>query len=124
MMVKHKNRLVYDATTGNVRDDRKFLTMLDDYWFPRRSDGGGTQVQTLASGGNLGEMSDVEYFEKKLYQSLNVPTSRLQGEGGFNLGCSSEPVCVLTDMPNVKQFYRFVLWSVENSYFDSVILNQ
>ena len=90
MMVKHKNRLVYDATTGNVRDDRKFLTMLDDYWFPRRSDGGGTQVQTLASGGNLGEMSDVEYFEKKLFQSLNVPTSRLQGEGGFNLGRSSE----------------------------------
>ena len=90
MMTKHKNRLVYDATTGNVRDDRKFLTMLDDYWFPRRSDGGGTQVQTLASGGNLGEMSDVEYFEKKLYQSLNIPTSRLQGDGGFNLGRSSE----------------------------------
>ena len=90
IMVKHKNRLIYDATTGNVRDDRKFMTMLEDYWFPRRADGGGTQVTTLPSGQNLGELADVEYFEKKLYQSLNVPVSRMVSDSGFNLGRSSE----------------------------------
>jgi len=90
VMTKHKNRLIYDATTGNVRDDRKFMTMLEDYWFPRREGGGGTQVTTLPSGQNLGELADVEYFEKKLYQSLNVPVSRMSSEGGFNLGRSSE----------------------------------
>jgi len=89
-MVKHKNRLIYDATTGNVRDDRKFMTMLEDYWFPRREGGGGTQVTTLPSGQNLGELADVEYFEKKLYQSLNVPVSRMISDSGFNLGRSSE----------------------------------
>jgi hypothetical protein len=90
VMVKHKNRLIYDATTGNVRDDRKFMTMLEDYWFPRREGGGGTQVTTLPSGQNLGELADVEYFEKKLYQSLNVPVSRMISDSGFNLGRSSE----------------------------------
>jgi len=90
IMVKHKNRLIYDATTGNIRDDRKFMTMLEDFWFPRRADGGGTQVTTLPSGQNLGELADVEYFEKKLYQSLNVPVSRMISDSGFNLGRSSE----------------------------------
>lgn len=90
VMVKHKNRLIYDASTGDIRDDRKFMTMLEDYWFPRRADGGGTTVNTLPSGQNLGQLADVEYFEKKLYQSLNVPVSRMVPETGFNLGRSSE----------------------------------
>ena len=90
VMTRHKNRLIYDATTGDVRDDRKFMTMLEDYWFPRRSSGGGTQVTTLPSGQNLGELADVQYFEKKLYKSLNVPVSRLESDTGFSLGRSSE----------------------------------
>lgn len=90
VMTRHKNRLIYDATTGDVRDDRKFMTMLEDYWFPRREGGGGTNVTTLPSGQNLGELADVEYFEKKLYRALNVPVSRLQADTGFSLGRSSE----------------------------------
>jgi uncharacterized protein YoxC len=91
MMVKHKNRLVYDATTGEVRDDRKYMTMLEDYWLPRREGNRGTEITTLPAGQNLGEIQDVEYFQKKLYQSLNVPVSRLQSaEVGFNLGRAAE----------------------------------
>ena len=91
MMVKHKNRLIYDATTGDVRDDRKFMTMIEDYWLPRREGQSGTEITTLPAGQNLGEMADVEYFEKKLYRSLNVPISRINPEtAGFNLGRSSE----------------------------------
>jgi hypothetical protein len=90
MMVKHKNRLIYDASSGAIRDDRKFMTMVEDYWFPKRADGSGTKIETLPAGQNLGKMEDVEYFEKKLYEALKVPVSRLQGEGGFNLGRSSE----------------------------------
>ena len=78
IMVKHKNRLVYDAATGTVRDDRKFQTMLEDYWLPRREGGRGTEVDTLPPGQNLGKLEDVEYFQKKLYNSLNVPISRLE----------------------------------------------
>ena len=91
MMTRHKNRLVYDATTGDVRDDRKFMTMIEDYWLPRREGGRGTEISTLPSGQNLGELSDVRYFEKKLYKSLNVPMSRLDSESaGFGLGRSAE----------------------------------
>lgn len=90
MMVKHKNRLVYDANTGEVRDDRKFMTMLEDYWLPRREGGKGTEITTLPGGQNLGEMEDVEYFRKKLYKSLNVPTTRMDAENQFNLGRTSE----------------------------------
>ena len=91
MMVKHKNRLVYDATTGAVKDDRKYMTMLEDYWFPRREGSRGTEITTLPSGQNLGEMADVEYFQRKLYQSLNVPVSRLQSSAEvFTLGRASE----------------------------------
>jgi hypothetical protein len=91
MMTKHKNRLVYDATTGDVRDDRKFMTMLEDYWLPRREGGRGTEISTLPSGQNLGELSDVNYFQQKLYKSLNVPMSRLNAStSGFNMGRSSE----------------------------------
>lgn len=90
MMTKHKNKLVYDANTGEVRDDRKFLTMLEDYWLPRREGGKGTEISTLPGGQNLGEIEDVLYFRKKLYESLNVPTSRMEADGQFNLGRSSE----------------------------------
>jgi hypothetical protein len=91
MMVRHKNRLVYDATTGDVRDDRKFMTMLEDYWLPRREGGRGTEISTLPSGQNLGELADVRYFEKKLYKALAVPLSRLDSDTtGFSLGRSAE----------------------------------
>lgn len=90
MMAKHKNRLVYDATTGEIRDDRKFMTMLEDYWLPRREGGRGTEITTLPPGQNLGEMDDVLYFQKKLYRALNVPVSRLEPETGMSLGRASE----------------------------------
>ena len=90
MMAKHKNKLVYDAETGQIRDDRKFLTMLEDYWLPRREGGRGTEITTLPGGQNLGELDDVLYFRKKLYESLNVPVSRLETENQFQLGRASE----------------------------------
>jgi len=90
MMVKHKNRLIYDAGTGEVRDDRKHMTMMEDYWLPRREGGRGTEISTLPGGQNLGEMADVEYFQKKLYKSLYVPISRMEQDNNFTLGRSSE----------------------------------
>jgi hypothetical protein len=90
MMIRYKNRVVYDAATGEIRDDRKFMTMLEDYWLPRREGGRGTEIDTLPGGQNLGEMADVEYFQKKLYEALGVPPSRLNQEGGFNIGRDSE----------------------------------
>jgi hypothetical protein len=90
MMVRHKNKLTYDATTGEVRDDRKFMTMLEDFWLPRREGGRGTEITTLPGGQNLGEMDDVEYFRKKLYKALNVPASRIEQDNAFNLGRASE----------------------------------
>jgi hypothetical protein len=87
IMVKYKNKLVYDAQTGEVRDDRKFLSMMEDFWLPRREGGKGTEITTLPAGTNLGELEDVKYFEKKLYKSLNVPVSRLDpNQSGFSLG--------------------------------------
>lgn len=90
IMVKYKNKLVYDANTGEVRDDRKFLSMMEDFWLPRREGGKGTEITTLPGGQNLGELEDVKYFEKKLYKSLNVPISRLESSSGFTIGRSSE----------------------------------
>ena len=90
MMAKHKNKLVYDANTGELRDDRKFMTMLEDYWLPRREGGRSTEITTLAPGQNLGELDDVNYFRRKLYESLNVPIGRLEADGQFNLGRASE----------------------------------
>ena len=87
IMIKYKNKLVYDAQTGEVRDDRKHLSMMEDFWLPRREGGKGTEITTLPGGQNLGELEDVKYFEKKLYKSLNVPVSRLNPESsGFSLG--------------------------------------
>ena len=90
MMVRHKNKLVYDSATGEIRDDRKFMTMLEDYWLPRREGNRGTEITTLPAGQNLGEMADVEYFQKKLYRSLIVPETRLSDENNFNLGNNGE----------------------------------
>ena len=90
VMSRYRNKLVYDANTGEVRDDRKFMSMMEDFWLPRREGGRGTEITTLPGGQNLGELSDVEYFQKKLYRALGVPESRIAAEGGFNLGRSSE----------------------------------
>jgi len=91
VMNRYRNKLVYDASTGEIRDDRKHMSMLEDFWLPRREGGRGTEITTLPGGQNLGELSDIEYFQKKLYRSLGVPESRIAGSGdGFNLGRSSE----------------------------------
>ena len=90
VMNRYRNKLVYNAQTGEVRDDRKFMSMMEDFWLPRREGGRGTEITTLPGGQNLGELSDIEYFQKKLYRALNVPESRIASDGGFNLGRSSE----------------------------------
>jgi len=90
IMVKYKNKLVYDANTGEVRDDRKFLSMMEDFWLPRREGGKGTEITTLPGGQNLGELEDVKYFQKKLYNSLSVPISRLESNQGFSIGRVAE----------------------------------
>jgi hypothetical protein len=90
VMNRYRNKLVYNASTGEIRDDRKHMAMLEDFWLPRREGGRGTEITTLPGGQNLGELSDVDYFQTKLYKSLNVPSSRLDSSGGFNLGRSSE----------------------------------
>jgi hypothetical protein len=90
VMARYRNKLVYDASTGEIRDDRKHMSMLEDFWLPRREGAKGTEVTTLPGGSNLGEISDIEYFQKKLYQSLNVPISRMESDNGFNMGRAAE----------------------------------
>lgn len=90
MMTRYKNKVVYDASTGEIRDDRKFMTMLEDFWLPRREGNRGTQIDTLPGGQNLGEMTDVEYFQKVMYKSLNVPVSRLEADYAFTMGRATE----------------------------------
>jgi len=90
VMMRYRNKLVYNADTGEIRDDKKYMAMLEDFWLPRREGGRGTEISTLPGGQNLGEITDIEYFKKKLFRALNVPPSRMDGEGGFNLGRSSE----------------------------------
>ena len=90
MMTRHKNKIVYDISTGEIRDDRKFMTMLEDFWLPRREGGKGTEITTLPGGQNLGEIDDIKYFQDKLFRSLNVPVSRMQPDNAFNLGRASE----------------------------------
>lgn len=102
MMVKHKNRLIYNAETGDIRDDRKFMTMIEDYWMPRREGGRGTEITTLKGGENLGVMEDVLYFQKKLYQALNIPVSRLYPETPFSSGNINE-----VSREEVK-FFKFI----------------
>ena len=102
VMSRYRNKLVYDASTGEVRDDRKFMSMMEDFWLPRREGGRGTEITTLPGGQNLGELTDIEYFQKKLYRALGVPESRIGADSGFNLGRSSE---ILRDE---LQFSKFV----------------
>ena len=102
IMNRYRNKLVYDASTGEMRDDRRHMSMLEDYWMPRREGGRGTEITTLDGGQNLGEMEDVEYFKKRLYQALHVPTSRMEADNGFNMGSSAE-----ISRDEVK-FYKFV----------------
>ena len=91
VMMRYRNKLVYDSNSGEIRDDKKMMSMLEDFWLPRREGGRGTEITTLPGGQNLGELADIEYFQKKLYRSLAVPESRIAGSGdGFNLGRSSE----------------------------------
>ncbi len=101
VMMRYRNKLVYDASTGEVRDDKKYMSMLEDFWLPRREGGRGTEISTLPGGQNLGEITDIEYFKKKLYKALNVPISRIEGDGGFNLGRSSE---ILRDEVKFSKF--------------------
>ena len=90
VMARYRNKLVYDASTGEIRDDRNYMSMLEDFWLPSREGGRGTDISTLPGGQNLGEITDIEYFRAKLYRSLNVPSSRLEASTGFNLGRSTE----------------------------------
>ena len=90
VMARYRNKLVYDAATGEIRDDRNYMSMLEDFWLPSREGGRGTDISTLPGGQNLGEITDIEYFRSKLYRSLNVPSSRLEASSGFNLGRSTE----------------------------------
>ena len=90
IMGQYRNKLVYDASTGDIKDDRKHMSMLEDFFLPRREGGRGTEISTLPGGENLGQIDDIVYFQKKLYKSLNVPANRLEQESGFNLGRSTE----------------------------------
>ena len=101
VMMRYRNKLVYDASTGEIRDDKKYMAMLEDFWLPRREGGRGTEISTLPGGQNLGEITDINYFQEKLYRSLNVPVSRIGGDGGFNLGRSSE---ILRDEVKFSKF--------------------
>jgi hypothetical protein len=100
-MSRYRNKLVYDANTGEIRDDKKYMSMLEDFWLPRREGGRGTEITTLPGGQNLGEITDIKYFQEKLYRSLNVPSSRVGGDSGFNLGRSSE---ILRDEVKFSKF--------------------
>jgi hypothetical protein len=102
VMMRYRNKLIYDANTGEIKNDKKFMSMLEDFWLPRREGGRGTEITTLPGGQNLGEITDINYFQKKLYRSLNVPISRIDSDQGFNLGRSTE-----IDRDEVK-FSKFV----------------
>jgi hypothetical protein len=115
VMMRYRNKLVYDAGTGEIRDDKKYMSMLEDFWLPRREGGRGTEITTLPGGQNLGEITDIEYFKKKLYRSLNVPPSRMDGEGGFNLGRSSE---ILRDELKFTKFVGRLRMRFSNMFND------
>ena len=90
IMTRYKNKVVYDSNTGEIRDDRKFMNILEDFWLPRREGGRGTEITTLPGGENLGQIQDIEFFQNKVYQALNVPVSRFQQQSGFNFGRAAE----------------------------------
>ena len=101
VMMRYRNKMVYNADTGEIRDDKKYMSMLEDFWLPRREGGRGTEITTLPGGQNLGEITDIKYFQEKLYKALNVPPTRIGGDGGFNLGRSSE---ILRDEVKFSKF--------------------
>ena len=115
VMNRYRSKLVYDANTGEVRDDKKFMSMLEDFWLPRREGGRGTEITTLPGGQNLGEITDINYFQKKLYKALGVPETRLGGEGGFNLGRSSE---ILRDELRFNKFVGRLRKRFSNMFLD------
>ena len=115
VMMRYRNKLVYDANTGEIRDDKKYMAMLEDFWLPRREGGRGTEISTLPGGQNLGEITDIEYFKKKLFRALNVPPSRMDGEGGFNLGRSSE---ILRDELKFTKFVGRLRKRFSNMFHD------
>ena len=116
VMNRYRNKLVYNAQTGEVRDDRKFMSMMEDFWLPRREGGRGTEITTLPGGQNLGELSDIEYFQKKLYRALSVPETRMPGGGdGFNLGRSSE---ILRDELQFAKYVRRLRKRFSNLFND------
>jgi len=115
VMMRYRNKLVYDASTGEIRDDKKFMSMMEDFWLPRREGGRGTEISTLPGGQNLGEITDIEYFKKKLFKSLNVPISRIEGDGGFNLGRSSE---ILRDELKFSKFVGRLRKRFSNLFLD------
>jgi hypothetical protein len=90
IMARYRNKIVYDSATGEIRDDRKFMSMLEDFWLPRREGGRGTEITTLPGGENLGQIEDIVYFQNKLYQALNVPLSRMQPQQGISFGRATE----------------------------------
>ena len=100
-MARYRTKITYDQNTGEIRDNKKFMSMLEDYWLPRREGGRGTEVSTLPGGQNLGELTDLKYFQDKLYASLNVPTSRMQGDTGFSIGKSDN---IMRDEVNFSKF--------------------
>jgi len=115
VMNRYRSKLVYDANTGEVRDDKKFMSMLEDFWLPRREGGRGTEITTLPGGQNLGEITDIQYFQKKLYKALGVPETRIGGEGGFNLGRSSE---ILRDELRFNKFVGRLRKRFSNMFLD------
>jgi len=115
VMGRYRSKLVYDANTGEVRDDKKFMSMLEDFWLPRREGGRGTEITTLPGGQNLGEITDIHYFQKKLYKALGVPETRIGGESGFNLGRSSE---ILRDELRFNKFVGRLRKRFSNMFLD------
>ena len=120
IMARYRNKIVYDSSTGEIKDDRKFMTMLEDFWLPRREGGRGTEIDTLPGGENLGQIADIEYFQNKVYQALNVPTSRFQQQSGFNFGRAAE-----ISRDEIK-FAKFVgrLRRKFNALFDDILKTQ
>lgn len=117
LMNKFRNKVVYDATTGEVRDDRKHLSMMEDFWMPRREGGKGTEITTLPGGQTLGQIEDIQFFQQKLFQALNVPMTRLKGETGFNLGRSSE---ITRDEIKFNKFVQRIRKKFSNLFLDAL----
>jgi hypothetical protein len=117
IMNKFRNKVVYDAATGEVRDDRKHLSMMEDFWMPRREGGKGTEITTLQGGQNLGQIEDIQYFQTKLYQALNVPISRLQPTQGFNLGRSNE---ITRDEIKFNKFIKRLRRKFSSLFYDAL----